>query len=69
MKKIKYNSEVDILLIELNDLPIDYAEEYNEVIIHYSSDGHPVLLEVLEAKKLSLGMFDSIINNREVEFA
>lgn len=66
MKKIKYNGDVDILLIELNDSDIDYAEEYDDIIIHYSKDGVPVLIEALEAKKLSMNIFDSIINNKEI---
>ncbi|MBM2817374.1 MAG: hypothetical protein HW421_4136 [Ignavibacteria bacterium] len=68
MKKIKYNSDVDALLVELNDLPIDYAEQFEDLIIHYTKEGLPVLLEVLGAKKLSLNIFDSIVNNREVVF-
>jgi hypothetical protein len=66
MKKINYSSDEDILTVELNDLPIDYAEESGDLIIHFSSDGIPVLLEVLSAKQLSFGMLDSIMNNREV---
>lgn len=69
MKKIKYNSDVDILLIELNDSPIDYAEEFEDVIIHYTKDDIPVLLEVMDAKRLSFNLIDSIINNREVVYA
>ncbi|MFH1051148.1 MAG: DUF2283 domain-containing protein [bacterium] len=69
MKKIKYDKDVDILLIELNDSPVDYAEESGDMIIHYSKEGTPVILEVMDAKKFSFNMFDSIINNREVSFA
>ena len=69
MKRIKYDREVDILLIELNELPIDYAEEYDDMIIHFSNQNQPVLLEILGARKLSINMFDSMINNREVIFA
>jgi uncharacterized protein YuzE len=49
-EKIRYSKDVDILLIELSDKPIDYAEDEGQVIIHFSSDGEPVLIEICNAK-------------------
>jgi len=69
MKKIKYSSDVDAVLVELNDSPIDYAEEFEDIIIiHYSSSGEPVLLEFLDAKQLSMNLIDSNVNNREIVY-
>lgn len=49
MRKIKYSKDVDALLVELSDKQIDYAEEEGQVIIHFSMDGEPVLLEILDS--------------------
>ena len=51
MKKIQYSKDVDALLIELSELPIAYAEEQEQVILHYSSDGKLVMIEILDAKE------------------
>ncbi len=69
MKRIKYSSDVDAVLVELNDSPIDYAEEFEDIIIHYTRSGEPVLLEFLDAKQLSVNLINSIVNNKEVVFA
>ena len=47
----KYNKEDDILMVELNDNPIDYAEQSNNLIVHFSPKREAVLLEVLSASK------------------
>lgn len=47
----KYNKEDDILMVELNDKPIDYAEQSGNLIVHFSPERETVLLEVLEASK------------------
>ena len=49
--KIKYSRNEDILIIELSNGKIDYAEEAGPIIIHFSSDKKPVLLEILEASE------------------
>jgi len=66
MRKIKYSSDVDILLIELSDKPIDYAEESNQFIVHFSADGDPVLVEVLDAKEFLLQALRSVVKEEEV---
>lgn len=47
--KFKYNKEDDILLIELNDQNIDYAEQSGDLIVHFSPKREAVLLEILDA--------------------
>lgn len=47
--KISYNREEDIAMIELNPKKIDHAQEADNVIIHFSKDDEPVLLEILDA--------------------
>ncbi|MEP9412416.1 MAG: DUF2283 domain-containing protein [Candidatus Brocadia sp.] len=65
MRKIKYSKDVDILMVELSDKPIDYAEE-GQVIVHFSHDGEPVLIEVLDAKEFVLNMLSSVMKEKEV---
>ena len=48
MNKIHYSSDVDALLIELNNNPIAYAEEEGKIILHYSKDDQLVLIEILD---------------------
>ena len=48
MKKITYSQEVDILLIELSDEIIAYAEEEGNTVLHYSNNDKLVLIEILD---------------------
>jgi hypothetical protein len=66
MRKIKYSQDVDALLIELSDKPIDYAEEEGQVIIHFTKSGEPVLLEILDAKEFMIGSLTSLLKGEEV---
>jgi hypothetical protein len=47
MKEISYNKETDALFIELSDKKMDYAEDEGQIILHFSREGEPVLLENL----------------------
>ncbi|MHA1835651.1 MAG: DUF2283 domain-containing protein [Candidatus Odinarchaeia archaeon] len=47
--KIKYDSEVDILTVEVSNAKIDYAEEVGGIIVHFTKEGKPVVLEILDA--------------------
>jgi len=47
--KIKYDREDDILMIETAPGKIDHAEEMGPFIVHFTKDGKPVVLEILEA--------------------
>ncbi len=49
--RIKYNREDDVLIIEISDEKIDYAEEVDNMIIHFSKEGKPVLIEILDASE------------------
>ncbi|ACI19464.1 DUF2283 domain-containing protein [Dictyoglomus thermophilum] len=66
MRKIKYSKDVDILLIELSDKPIDYAEEEGQLIIHFSKEGEPVLIEILDAKDFIINSLSSLLKEEEV---
>ncbi|MCR4277004.1 MAG: DUF2283 domain-containing protein [Candidatus Roizmanbacteria bacterium] len=62
----RYSSKVFALLVELSDKQTDYAEEKGQMIIHFSKDGEPVLLEILDAKDFILNLLSSVVNEKEV---
>ncbi len=66
MRTIRYSKDVDALLIQLSDKQIDYAEEEGQLIIHFSKDSEPVLIEILDAKEFLLSSFSSLIKEKEV---
>lgn len=66
MSKIRYSKDVDILLIEFSDKPIDHAEESGPFIIHFSKEGESVLLEILEARDFLLNALSSLVREEEV---
>lgn len=47
--KLRYDKEDDVMMIWLSEKPVDYAEQTKNVIIHFSKDNEPVLMEVLRA--------------------
>ena len=67
--KVKYNRDVDILMVWLSDDKFDYAEESNGVITHFTSEGKPVLLEIQGAKEFLLGSLTSLIKDQEVRLS
>lgn len=48
--KVRYNQEDAVLTYEVSDEPIEYTEEMGQVIVHFTKDSKPVLLEILDAK-------------------
>jgi uncharacterized protein YuzE len=47
-KRVKYSKDVDVLLIELSDDAIAYAEDEGRVILHYSNNEKLVVIEILD---------------------
>jgi hypothetical protein len=47
----KIQPNEDILLYEGSSEPIRYAIESGSVIVHFTKDGKPVLLEIMDASK------------------
>ncbi|HHT9132790.1 MAG TPA: DUF2283 domain-containing protein [Candidatus Tripitaka californicus] len=66
MRKIRYSKDADAILIELSDKPIDHAEEAGQIIIHFSKEGEPVLLEILDAREFLLNSLSSLVREKEV---
>ena len=49
--KISYEPEADVLTWEITDKPIDFAKEIGNVVVHFTKNNIPVLIEILEASK------------------
>lgn len=49
--KLKYDPDSDVLMWETSGRDIDYATQVANVIIHFSKENIPVLIEILEATK------------------
>lgn len=50
--RVSYDRDTDILMIEILDENVDYVEEAGPMIIHFSKDGEPVLIEILNASEI-----------------
>lgn len=50
--KVKYSKDVDILIVELSNEPITFAEKKGSVIVHFNKAREPVALEILDATDL-----------------
>jgi uncharacterized protein YuzE len=49
--RVRYSRDEDILIIELSDEKIDHAEEMGSIIIHFTENNRPVMLEILDASR------------------
>ena len=49
--KVKYYHDDDILVMKMSNQPIDYAEENDEIIVHFDTHKKPVRIEVLDAHR------------------
>lgn len=50
-KKFRYDKEDNALMIWFSKEPVDYAEQEKNLIIHFSKENKPVLMEILDATK------------------
>jgi len=51
--KFRYDKENDAMMIWLSNDPVDYAKQKKNVIIHFSRNNKPMLIEVLDAMKFA----------------
>ena len=49
--KISYERQADVLTWKIKGDPIDYASEIGNVVVHFTKNNRPVLIEFLEASK------------------
>jgi len=50
-KKFRYDKEDDVLMVWFSQEPVDYAEQEKNLIIHFSKENKPVLMEILDASE------------------
>ena len=62
--KISYEPEADVLTWEITDKPIDYAKEIGDVVVHFTKNNMPVLIEILEASKFLAKVKNLVKENR-----
>ena len=48
-QRLRYDKKDDALMVWFSKEPIDYAEQEKNLIIHFSKNNKPVLLEILDA--------------------
>jgi len=65
--KISYDRDVDILMIRVGDERIDYAEEMGGIIIHFTKDQKPILVEILDASDFIASLSKVAILSKESE--
>ena len=54
-------------MVKVSDEPIGYAEEAERFIVHFSKDGKPVLLEILDAKNFIVESFNVLFKAMQSE--
>lgn len=64
---ILYEPEDDILNIWLSKKPYDYADQFGDVIVHYTENNEPVYIEILDASKLLKDLGKTIPTNIQEE--
>lgn len=48
-QKFRYDKEDNALMIWFSKEPVDYAEQEKNLIVHFSKENKPVLMEILDA--------------------
>jgi len=56
---VYYDNEANLISWEITGGKIDHAREFGNFIIHFSSAGKPILVEILDASKF-VGQLDKI---------
>ena len=65
--KVSYNREEDIMMLEISSAKIDFAEEMGPIIVHFSDERKPVLLEILDASEFIAVVAKSTIRSKDEE--
>jgi uncharacterized protein YuzE len=63
---MRYDTEANIINIELAQGPISHAKEFGNFIIHLSPTGKPIMLEILDASKF-IGKIDKIKGLKDLQ--
>ena len=49
--KAKYYEDADLLSLRITNTPYKYARQTGDIIVHYSDNKEPVLIEIVNAAK------------------
>jgi len=63
--KVNYDRSEDILMIEISEDKIDYAEKAGIIIVHFTGAGKPVLLEILNASEFLSSVVKTALRSEE----
>lgn len=64
--KAKYDKDVDVLLIKLNNNKPEYGEDIGEgIIVHFDKNKTPVEIEILKAKKYLVNWIEQALELKE----
>ena len=66
--RFSYDRDKDIMLLEVSKRKIDYAEEAGPIIVHFSKQRHPVLLEILDASEFVSKMSTAGMRTKQEKF-
>jgi len=63
----KYDKDVDVLLIKLNNNKPEYGEDIGEgIIVHFDKDKLPVEIEILEAKRYLVSWLEQVLELKAI---
>ena len=66
--RVSYDRETDIMLVETSKGKIDFAEEVGPIIVHFTKDRKPVLLEILDASEFISNLSRVSMRTEKEEF-
>ena len=65
--KISYDRDVDILMIQIGEEKIEYAEEMDGIIVHFTKEDKPILIEILDASDFITSLNKVAISSKKPE--
>jgi uncharacterized protein YuzE len=63
--KVSYDRDMDIATIEMSSKKIDHAQEAQNMIIHFSKDDEPVVVEILDASEFLTSLTKATIRAKK----
>ncbi len=67
LASFSYEPDADVLTWEVSGKPINYAKEIGNIVVHFTKNNIPVLVEILEASKF-LTKAKSITAKEKISF-
>ncbi|MBS3077445.1 DUF2283 domain-containing protein [Candidatus Pacearchaeota archaeon] len=64
--KYKYDPETDVLVITLGVETPDFGEQRENIITHYTKDGLPIEIEILDASHTAVKILEAITRTKKV---